>query len=85
MRHWTQAERLQQAQLIQRWKPWRLAGVKTEVGKQRSKMNSLKDGAHCAELRAIASLLAEHKRTLKKIISMPRQSLIGMEKSNDRK
>lgn len=45
MRHWTDAERKRQSELIQSWKPWLLAkGATTPEGKKASSMNAFKGG-----------------------------------------
>ena len=42
---WTPGRRAQQAELIQRWRPWgRSTGPETEEGKQRSAMRGHKGG-----------------------------------------
>ena len=65
---WTPERRLRQSQMIQKWKPWQSAGVKTVEGKNISKMNAYKHGARCAEIRDIARQLTEWKRALNQII-----------------
>jgi hypothetical protein len=50
MRQWTQAERVQQSQLIQKIRPWeKSTGPRTLDGKEKSKMNSFKDGTYTLE------------------------------------
>jgi len=65
MRHWTLEERQKQSQLIQQWKPWRLAGVKTPEGKAISKMNAYKHGGRSVEIKTALKLIAEYKRNLR--------------------
>lgn len=69
MRHWTLEERQKQSLLIQQWKPWQSAGVKTPEGKAISKMNAYKHGARCAEVRNIQKQFAEWKKTLKQVVT----------------
>ena len=53
MRRWTLEERARQAELIQRWQPWKQsAGAKTAEGRDVSKMNALKHGSYAAETKA---------------------------------
>jgi len=65
MRQWTPAERSKQAELIQKWKPWLKAGVKTEIGKIISRMNAYKHGGYSKEAYFIRKLIAECRRFLK--------------------
>ena len=67
---WTPERRLRQSQLIQKWQPWKSAGVKTPEGKAISRMNSYKHGARCAEVRETARQLAEWKRILSQLIDV---------------
>ena len=67
MRHWTLEERLRQSQLIQQWKPWRLAGVKTPEGKAISKMNAYKHGGRSAEVRDTLKAIAQYRKNLKRM------------------
>jgi hypothetical protein len=63
MRQWTQEERQRQAQLIKKWKPWtRSTGAKTFEGKERSKMNALKDGAYSGDMLHIWDYMQSFKR-----------------------
>jgi hypothetical protein len=49
---WTMERRQRQAELIQRWKPWKLStGARTEEGKEVSKMNAVKHGCYLAQAR----------------------------------
>ena len=67
-RLWTQEERDRQSQLIRTWKPWRLAGVKTQEGKAISSKNATKHGYYSqeqiAQRKAIRALLRELKASL---------------------
>ena len=66
MRHWTQAERSQQAQLIRSWKPWeKNTGPRSAAGKVFVSMNSFKGGTR-PMLREMAALLREQKEDLKR-------------------
>ena len=64
---WTQERRQRQSELIHKWKPWALAGVKTEEGKNISKMNAYKHGARCAEIRNMAREFTEWKKELNQV------------------
>ena len=64
MRHWTLEERQKQAELIQQWKPWKTAGVKTPAGKAISRMNAYKHGGRFAEIRDFAKTMTEWKKEL---------------------
>lgn len=69
MRKWTELEKLKQSQLIRQTKPWRFStGPKTQVGKERSKMNALKHGACNAEIRSIIHSFALLKRIMGKVV-----------------
>ena len=64
MRRWTLEERARQAELIQRWQPWKQStGARTEEGRNVSKLNALKHGSYAAdtkaELKTIKSYLRE--------------------------
>ena len=64
MRRWTLEERARQAELIQRWQPWKQStGARTTEGREVSKMNALKLGSYSAEakteLKTIKSYLRE--------------------------
>ena len=65
MRQWTPEERLRQSQLIQKWQPWKTAGVKTSEGKAVSKMNAYKNGAYSRETKELMRLLATYNYELK--------------------
>ena len=61
---WTLERRQRQAELIQRWQPWKQStGAITKEGRDVSKMNALKHGSYAAEakeeLKAIQSYLRE--------------------------
>ena len=64
MRRWTPEERLRQAELIKRWKPWRSAGVKTAEGKAISCMNAYKHGGRSAEIRELLKTIVQYKKLL---------------------
>jgi hypothetical protein len=65
MRHWTQEEREQQSQLIQEWKPWTKAGVRTPEGKAISSRNAFKGGMR-PMFRGMAALLNQQKEQLRR-------------------
>ena len=65
---WTPERRLRQSQMIQKWKPWQSAGVKTVEGKTISKMNAYKHGARCADVRNMSKQITEYKRALSRFI-----------------
>lgn len=47
MRKWTEAERMRQAEIIRRAKPWKKStGPRTQAGKEKSKMNAYQDGTY---------------------------------------
>ena len=64
MRRWTQEERLRQSQLIQKWKPWKLGGVKTPEGRAISKMNGYKHGMRSAAIREVEKMLTKFKKQI---------------------
>ncbi len=50
---WTVERRQRQAELIQRWQPWkRSTGARTTEGRDVSKMNATKHGFYSAEAKA---------------------------------
>ena len=50
---WTLERRQRQAELIQRWQPWKQStGAKTAEGRDVSRMNALKHGSYAAEAKA---------------------------------
>ena len=61
---WTPERRLRQSQIIQQWKPWESAGVKTTEGKNISKMNAYKHGARSADVRSMGRQITEYKLAL---------------------
>lgn len=65
---WTPERRLRQSQMIQKWKPWQSAGVKTVDGKNISKMNAYKHGACRAEIRNMSKQITNCKRVLSQFI-----------------
>jgi len=65
---WTPERRLRQSQMIQNWKPWQFAGVKTAEGKDISKMNAHKHGGRSADVRKLSQQLTQCKRALTRII-----------------
>jgi hypothetical protein len=65
---WTPERRLRQSQMIQQWKPWQFAGVKTAEGKNTSKMNAYKHGARCADVRKMGKQITNYKRILSQFI-----------------
>lgn len=77
---WTVERRQRQAEIIQRWQPWKLStGAKTQKGKEISKMNAVKHGSYLAEarlqIRQLKRLLDRDKgnemtHTLKIMMSM---------------
>ena len=66
---WTLERRSRQSQLIQNWKPWMSAGVKSEAGKAISKMNAFKHSGRSAEIREAYKLITEHKRMLRNLLN----------------
>lgn len=64
MSGWTPERRARQAELIHQWKPWEKAGVKTDEGKEVSKMNALKHGLRSVKARELKRLLREHHQIL---------------------
>ena len=64
-RHWTRAQRAKQSALIQNWKPWKKAGVRTPEGKAISSMNAYRGGTR-PMLREMAAILREQKEDLKR-------------------
>jgi hypothetical protein len=65
---WTPERQLRQSQIIQQWKPWQSAGVKTAEGKNISKMNAYKHGSRCAEIRNMSKKITNCKRILSQFI-----------------
>lgn len=65
---WTPERRLRQSQMIQQWKPWESAGVKTTEGKNISKMNAYKHGARSADVRSMSRKITEYKWALSQLI-----------------
>ncbi len=65
---WTPERRLRQSQMIQEWQPWKLAGIKTQEGKDISKMNAYKHGARCADVREMARQLTKWQKELSQLI-----------------
>ena len=55
--------------MIQNWKPWQFAGVKTTEGKDISKMNAYKHGGRSADVRKLSRQLTQCKRALTQIIN----------------
>lgn len=70
MRHWTLEERQKQAELIKQWKPWRLAGVKTAAGKEKSKMNAYKHGGRSANVREMQQIFTQWKAELNRVVNL---------------
>ncbi len=59
---WTQERRQRQSEAIKRWKPWeKSTGAKTQEGKEKSKMNSLKHGGRSLEIRLLTSIIHKDK------------------------
>lgn len=66
MRHWTKEERERQAELIQRWQPWkRSTGPKTKQGKEVAAMNALKHGERTAQAAQQRKQINELFRSMK--------------------
>lgn len=64
---WTPERRRQQSEAIQRWKPWeKSTGPKTWEGKQLAARRSYKGGQRML-IRAIAKVLREQHRELKRL------------------
>ena len=67
MRHWTAAERQQQAVLIRQWQPWQHStGARTAEGKAIASRNAYKGGER-QQLNAISQLLRDAKQVLNQI------------------
>jgi hypothetical protein len=63
MRRWTLEERARQAELIQRWQPWKQStGARTEEGRNVSKLNALKHGSYGAETKAELKVIKSYLR-----------------------
>ena len=63
---WTPERKARAAMLIHNWRPWeKTTGPKSELGKNRSKMNAYRHGNRCAEVRRIEKALAGHHRVLR--------------------
>ena len=63
MRRWTLEERARQAELIQRWQPWKQStGARTEEGRNVSKLNALKHGSYAAEAKAELKTIKNYLR-----------------------
>ena len=61
---WTPERRARQAELIRSWKPWEQStGPRSDDGKASAAMNSWRGGAR-PMLRALARVLADHRRAL---------------------
>ena len=75
---WSAERRQKHAEAIRRWKPWlKSTGLKTEEGKNTSKMNAFRHGGRSAHTRAFEAMLAGHNRFLKdvrKLIADRKQS-----------
>jgi hypothetical protein len=68
MRHWTEAERAKQAELIKNWQPWRNStGATTAHGKAKASRNALKHGAYSADMQEIMYALREQKQALHEV------------------
>ena len=67
MRHWTAAERQQQAQLIRQWQPWQQStGARTIEGKAIASHNAFKGGLR-QQLKALNQLLRDQRGALNEI------------------
>ena len=67
MRHWTAAERQQQAQLIRQWQPWQHStGARTIEGKTIASHNAFKGGFR-QQLKALNQLLRDQRGALNEI------------------
>ena len=63
MRRWTLEERARQAELIQRWQPWKQStGARTEEGRNVSKLNALKHSSYAAEAKAELKTIKNYLR-----------------------
>ena len=63
MRRWTLEERARQAELIQRWQPWKQStGAKTAEGRDVSKMNAITHGGYSAQSKAELKKLRNYLR-----------------------
>ena len=67
MRHWTAAERQQQAELIRQWQPWQHStGARTIEGKAIASHNAFKGGLR-QQLKELRQLLQEQEKRLYEI------------------
>ena len=67
MRHWTQAERQQQAKLIRQWQPWQHStGARTIEGKAIASHNAFKGGFR-QQLKELNQLLRDQRGALNDI------------------
>ena len=64
MRHWTDAERRRQSDLIRKWQPWEQStGPRTAEGKARAARNADKGGTR-EMLRELGRVLREQRRAM---------------------
>ena len=67
MRHWTPAERQQQAQLIRQWQPWQHStGARTIAGKANVSRNAFKGGFR-QQIKELNQLLRDQRGALNAI------------------
>ena len=67
MRHWTAAERQQQAKLIRQWQPWQHStGARTLEGTAIASRNALKGGVR-EKLKELSQLLRNQRDALNEI------------------
>ena len=67
MRHWTAAERQQQAELIRQWQPWQHStGARTIEGKAIASHNAFKGGLR-QQFKELNQLLRDQRSALNEI------------------
>ena len=68
MRHWTRAERQQQATQIRQWQPWQHStGARTIEGKAITSRNAFKGGVR-QQIKELQRLLRDQRSALNEII-----------------
>jgi len=80
MRQWTDAEKLRQAEIIQRVKPWeKSTGPRTVEGKEKSKMNAYQDGFYSQEGKKEHELVRSFIKIGRILYSKPKKIIIPKE------
>ena len=67
---WTMERRSSQSRLIRKWKPWRLAGVKTDEGKKISRMNAYKHGGRSLKIKLAKKAFADYNKILRQFMNI---------------